>query len=96
MYQDQNGNVKFNFRDSIKIAHIGDQYDRCTHGIIQGKIKDIDAYVISANTGDYGKYNPITMRFGHPNRHLELEWGRFYGGSREFIVPVDVLEVGDR
>lgn len=50
-------------------------------GTVSGKIKGIDAYIINFIVGV-----PHLESFGAPNRHLELEWGRFTGQDGESIV----------
>jgi len=55
--------------------------DRYICGIVNGKIKDIDAYVVEL--GELCRINNI-LRI--PNRHLALDWGHFSGKEGEVIV----------
>ena len=84
-----NINSTFNFRDLI--TYTGKNY--ALFGTIQGKIKGIDAYIVSLKVSSIWGWEMtfLITNVGVPNRHLEVEWGRFYGGDREFIIPGDKL-----
>ena len=56
---------------------------------IRGKVKGCDLYVVSAPS-TYRIEN-LAKVYGSPNRHLELEWGRFSGQKNEFIIPAGDL-----
>lgn len=70
------------------VVIIGDGAISSISGIIIGKIKDIDAYVVSAKFNIFEKlgYKRERNRCGYPNRNLPLEWGKFKGNDNEFIV----------
>lgn len=74
------------YRDKIRIT---DGYGRVTEGVVYGKVKGCDAYVI--NSMEYN--SSFLIKFaGLPNRNVELEWGHFTGRSAEVIVTGDKLE----
>ena len=74
------------YRDNIKIT---DSYGRIIEGVVYGKVKDCNAYVINSM-----EYNSSLLKefAGIPNRNIELEWGHFTGRSAEVIVAGDKLE----
>ena len=50
-------------------------------GIVNGKIKDADVYVVDLCEFDFKDINDRV-----PNRHLPLEWGHYSGKEAEIIV----------
>jgi hypothetical protein len=73
---------------------------------VRGKVSGMNVYLVllddrsfvgTSNIKVY--YHSLTERmnsaagkYGYPIRHLELEWGSFYGYDGEFLVPADDLE----
>ena len=81
MYPTADG-IKFRFGEDVEIA------DFSKTARVRGKVKGLDCYVVlfPASCSDSTLSN-ITIRFGFPNRHLELEWGKFSGYKNEYILP---------
>jgi len=73
--------IKFKFGEEVEVL----DYD--IRARIKGKIKDIDCYVITFHGVGETNLGNFTIKFGNPNRHLPLEWGKFAGFRNEFIVP---------
>ena len=51
--------------------------------LVNGKLKDIDAWVVEIADDDWNKRIP--------NRHLELEWGHWSGKECEAIVLAEEI-----
>ena len=79
--------TKFNFGEEVEIT------DCKYNARVRGKIKDIDCYIIlfPASFGDSAIIN-YNIRFGLPNRHLDLAWGKFSGYTNEYVVPVYTMK----
>lgn len=71
--------------------------------VITGKIKNAKAYII--NVTEIGNFYPedelnenihrlnsLKSKYGYPIRQIELEWGRFSGSVREFVVSEHELK----
>ena len=83
--------ICFKFYQVVKLIETN-QFQEGRKGLIRGKIKDADCYVVSFIDGDAIKRD-LTLKFGSLIRHLELEWGAFKGTDAEFIVPSQYLEL---
>lgn len=79
--------IKFNFGEEVEITD-------CKHtGRVRGRIKDTECYVVlfPASLGGNTLIN-YNIRFGLPNRHLELAWGKFSGYPNEYIIPAHMMK----
>lgn len=77
---------KFSFGEKVIVEDTSlFSFSDC-EGVIKGKIKDLDCYVVLFSTGIK------KPEYGFPNRHLELEWGKFSGYDNECIVPSNKLK----
>jgi hypothetical protein len=57
-----------------------------TGATIQAKVND-ELYVVLFHSSTPHTIENMAEYYGLPNRHLELEWGKFNGIDVEFIVP---------
>jgi len=89
----QNG--QFNFGDDAQIKcgielfssgtiTVGDLYFDVR---ICGKIKNTNAYIVTIIDEKSNYLKNLKKRYGHPIRQVELEWGKFTGSSKEFVIP---------
>lgn len=64
-------------------------------GSISGKVKDSNLYTVIFDRSIFASHDRIRkyieMTFGVPNRHLPLQWGKYYGYYNECIIPAEHL-----
>jgi len=65
--------------------------DLTTNVLVRGKVQDKDIYLVSLTEHTY-VHKHLLKKFGSPNRHLKLEWGKFSGDAYEFLVKEEDLE----
>lgn len=59
-------------------------------GIVVGKIKNVNAYIIATTIP--GETNAILFRrFGLPIRNIELDFGKFSGSNKEYVISGKLL-----
>ena len=64
-------------------------YNQPSNGVINGKIKDTDAYVV-----ELSEPYPMPTRVRIPNRNLPLAWGHFSGKECETIIlKEEIIEI---
>ena len=78
--------MSFKYGEVILVRNKNSRYVDIYSGMINGKIKGIEAYAITFTDG-----GQFLAEYGSPNRHLELEWGQFSGYTKEFIVPAEEI-----
>lgn len=88
---------KIGYGATVRLTSTGNSGFNLIRGSVAGRVKDSDLYLvlfdrsIVRNNGFYR--NLIDLTYGHPNRNLELEWGKYNGYWNEFIVPKNDLEL---
>jgi len=64
-------------------------------GSIAGRVADSDLYTVIFDRTIFARHDRIRkymeMTFGIPNRHLPLQWGKYYGYYNECILPAEHL-----
>lgn len=87
MQQETNG---FKFYQKVLYKNQNNKYHSFWAGIITGKLKDANCYVVRFKNENSNK-TELILKFGLPVRHLELDWGHYKGTDTEFILPEEAL-----
>jgi len=89
-----------NFGYGNKVKYIvrfgGNSWDTVeVSGSISGRVRDSDLYTVIFDRSLLAGHDRIRkfmeMTFGIPNRHLPLQWGKYYGYYNECIIPAEHL-----